>query len=95
MIEVIGIIFGILFVFFIPGFLLSHIIWKKMKTVERIVMSVVFSMVIVIFLGFLLSGIGKFLGFQGITVTSVWISLIVIPVLMGLYLLTISKSFHH
>lgn len=76
--KILMIIIGLLFVLFIPGYLLSLILLKKSDLVERIVLSFGLSVFIVVLLGFFLTLIGNFLDIKGITSLSVWTSLIIV-----------------
>ena len=76
--STIRVVLGLLFVLFLPGYLLSLILFKRLQTVERICLAVGLSVVIVVFLGFFLTAIGYLTNLKGITVISVWLSLLII-----------------
>lgn len=74
--SIIRTILGLGFVLFIPGFLLSHLFFKRLAAAERIGLSLGLSIVVVVFLGFFLTMIGSLPDITGITGTTVWLSLI-------------------
>jgi len=81
-----NIIGGLLFVLFIPGYLLSMLLFKKLDVAARIGFSVVFSMVMVVLGGILLTLTADQLG--GITSRSVWLSSFGLSVLFVVLLLS-------
>ena len=79
----IQLIFGLVLALFIPGFLLTKIIFKKQDTLEMLAFSVIFSIVIDIMLGLLL-GFNEFMASLtgGISVFNVWFYLILISLIL-------------
>jgi len=75
--SIIKTILGILFVLFIPGYLLSWIFFRKLGLIERVCVSIGLSIVVVAFLSFFLTGISYLPHIKGITSQSVWISLLI------------------
>ena len=85
--EMIRIILGLLFSIFLPGYLLSLILFRKLKIIERICLSVGLSVSILVFLGFFLSGIGYLINIKAINALSVWFLLLVVCVIFTTILL--------
>jgi uncharacterized membrane protein len=92
MINIITIILGLLFVLFIPGYLLSLIILKKLNLIERICLSFGLSVVIVVFLSFFLTAIGYFLKIRAITAFSVWLSLLILSLFFTIVLIIFYRN---
>jgi uncharacterized membrane protein len=84
MIQILARVIVGLIVIFLPGFLLSLILFKKMGVVERLCVAFGLSVSIIVFLGFFLSGIGYFLKFKGITTGSVYLSLLILCVMFAI-----------
>jgi uncharacterized membrane protein len=79
-------VMGFLFVLFIPGFLLSLVLFRRMRHMDRFLLSFGLSIAVVAFIGFSL-GTGAF-GIQGgISAFNVWISLLIMSALLGLAIL--------
>ena len=77
-IELLQIVLGSLLVLFVPGFLLSKILFPDLSLVSRLPLAAGLSMVIVMILGFLFT-VFAILGLMpGITALTVWVSLLVI-----------------
>ena len=87
--ETIKTLLGLLFVIFMPGYLFSLIIFRKLEVIERFCLSIGLSMVIVVSLSFNLSGIGYLTRIKGLTLHNVWISLIGVCVFFLLLMLII------
>jgi uncharacterized membrane protein len=79
--SILQVITGIAFLFFIPGFLLVLILFKKLNLLEKIILTIGFSISINIFLGLLLA-ITKIY-----TRTNLYIALILISVIFLLFYL--------
>jgi uncharacterized membrane protein len=88
MIEFIKIILGLIFTLFLPGYLLSLLLFKKLRRIERISLSIGLSIAITVFLGFSLSAVSYLTFSKAITERSVWISFILLCVIF-----TIAKLF--
>jgi len=89
-------LFGLLFVFFIPGFLITRILFDNIELLEKILLSILMSVGFYVFLG-------MFLGFNetmknitgGLSTFNIWIYTIIInSLLLAAYLLK-SKKQHH
>jgi len=85
--EIIQIVFGIIFVLFLPGFLLSLVILKDMENIERIALAIGLSISIVVALGFSLTFIGNFINIRLITSYYVWISLALLSLIFGMLII--------
>ena len=79
--DILRIIFGIFFVIFMPGYLLTFLLFKKLKAIERISLAIGLNISIVVFLGFFLTAVGYIAGIKGITAYSVWLSLLAISLI--------------
>jgi len=90
--EVIQIILGIIFTLIVPGYLLSLILFKKFKPLERISIAIGLSIFVVVVLGFFLSALNYLYDFQGITKFTVWLSLVVISIVFAVILITKSRQ---
>jgi len=77
-------VLGLVLALFIPGFLLSKIIVPTMNWVERATASVMLSFAILVLLGFMLTLYGYATGRKGITITNVYVSLLVISLIQGI-----------
>ena len=85
--QIIQIIFGLLFALFIPGFLVALIFFKELELIEKVALAFVFSICIDII-------VGLFLGYNeamknltgGITAFNIWIYLVVITIILILIL---------
>jgi len=85
--QIIQIIFGLLFALFIPGFLVALIFFKELEVIEKVALAFVFSICIDII-------VGLFLGYNeamknltgGITAFNIWIYLVVITIILILIL---------
>lgn len=90
LLQIFHITIGLLFSLFIPGFLLSILVFKKLNSVKRIFTSISFSIIISILLLFILGG-SKFSEtiFGGITKISVYLGYILICISL---LLLIKKN---
>lgn len=86
--SAIMLIIGIVLVMFLPGYLISLIIFRELEFTERIFIGFGLSISVVVALGFFLSFLGYALGIKAITPTSTTISLTMIClILLGIYLL--------
>ena len=91
--KILQFIGGIFLVLFIPGFFLSLILFKEVRLIERIALSVVFSIVVNILLGFLLEFRYIRDATGGITSLNSWIYLIVISLILFLvYYISLSEK---
>jgi len=83
--AIIGLAFGL----FIPGFLLTKIIFNNQEILETIAFSIAFSIAIDIFLGLFLGANETMFNITGgITEFNVWYYLIIISIILGfIYLL--------
>ena len=79
--NIIKIISGLLFGLFIPGYLLSLILFKKLKIIERVCLSIGLSISIIVVLGFFLTAISYLTNIKGITALTVWFSLLTISLI--------------
>ena len=79
--SIIRIILGLSFTLFIPGYLLSLILFRKLKIIERICLSFGLSVVIVVFFAFFLTLISNITNAKGITTFSVWLSLLTVSII--------------
>jgi uncharacterized membrane protein len=70
--------FGFVLVLFLPGFVLSMLILKKLSSIDRFLISVGLSIAITAFVAFMLSG--RLLAFGLMTSANVWLSLLVITI---------------
>ena len=82
LISVLRIIFGILLVMFIPGFLLGRLIFRKQTLVERVAISIALSVFIVILLSFFLTLLSFFSPVR-IDAASVMLSLFMTVMVFG------------
>tara|TARA_Y100000310_G_C20570100_1_gene757573 strand:- start:187 stop:483 length:297 start_codon:yes stop_codon:yes gene_type:complete len=95
--EILHAIIGLSFGLFIPGFLLTLVLFKKINPLERIVISVGLSIGIDILIGLFL-GANKTMKeiTGGITELNIWLYLIFISVILGvIYLARLPKKSHH
>ena len=79
--DIIRIILGTLIAIFLPGYLLSLILFKKLKLIERISLAIGLSIFIIVVLGFFLTGISSLTNVKGITTNMVWFSLLIICII--------------
>jgi uncharacterized membrane protein len=87
-------IFGLLFVLFIPGFLITQILFKKSELLEKILLTVLLSIGFYVILGI-------FLGFNetmknitgGLSKRNIWIYSIVINLILVVVYFIKSKKF--
>ncbi|MDP3727888.1 MAG: hypothetical protein Q8R18_00395 [bacterium] len=95
-IDILHAIIGLAFALFIPGFLLTKIIFKEQEILEKIAFSIAFSIGIDIFLGLFLGAnetMFKLTG--GITELNLWFYLIFITLLLGVILFIKEKKLLH
>tara|TARA_Y100000310_G_C20606168_1_gene775581 strand:+ start:526 stop:870 length:345 start_codon:yes stop_codon:yes gene_type:complete len=95
--EILRAIVGILFGLFIPGFLLSLILFKKIDILERIALAIGLSIAIDVLVGLFL-GANKTMKeiTGGITELNVWLYLVFISVVLALiYVLRLPKKRTH
>ncbi len=87
--DVLHALIGLAFALFIPGFLLTKVLFKDQEILEMIAFSIAFSIAIDIFLGlFLGANETMFEITGGITELNVWFYLIIITIILGIvYLL--------
>jgi uncharacterized membrane protein len=69
---------GLLFAVFLPGYLLSLVLFKNISSLERLCLSVGLSFSLMIFLGFLLTLLLKLAGEKMISPGGIWLSLVII-----------------
>ncbi len=92
--DILHAIIGLLFGLFIPGFLLTLILFKKIDILERIALSIGLSIAIDVLVGLFL-GANKTMKeiTGGITELNVWLYLIFISVILGfIYVLRLPKK---
>lgn len=89
--DIIRIILGILFAIFIPGYLLSLILFKKLKLIERVCIAVGLNIFIVVLLSFFLTAISQFTEITGITTKWVWLSLITLSLIFIIIIIATYK----
>lgn len=89
--DILRIIFGILFVMFMPGYLLTFLLFKKLGVIERISLAIGLSISIVVFLGFFLTAVGYIAGIKGITAYSIWFSLLTISLIFLILIIIKAK----
>lgn len=81
--EIIRTALGMLLVFFLPGYLLSVIIIKRLNSVERFCLSIGLSLAIAVMMGINLSAIGYLSATKAITGRNLWVSLLIICALFS------------
>ena len=86
--SIIRVIVGII-ALFLPGYLLSFILFKKLKIIERICLAIGLSIVIIVFLGFFLTVISYLTNTKVLITQVVWLSLLIICIIF--IILIISK----
>ena len=74
--NLIRITLGLVFVVFLPGYLLSRILFRELKIIERICLAFGLSVLITVILSFFLTAISNLTNLKAINVYSVWISLL-------------------
>jgi uncharacterized membrane protein len=86
--EILQAILGLAFALFIPGFLLTKLIFPKQDILEMLAFSIAFSIAIDIFLGLFL-GANEYMAdlTGGITEFNLWFYLVTITVVLGFILL--------
>jgi uncharacterized membrane protein len=87
MLEILRAILGLLFVAFIPGYLLCRLIFKDMAIMDRICLSCGLNILIVVLLGFALSLAGMVMGIPMINQAGVWLSLLLVSAVLSVILL--------
>ncbi len=92
-INVLRIILGILLTLFIPGYLLSLFLIKKIRLFERILISIGLSIIIVSALAVFLTLISIIFGINAINEISVWLSLAFISIIFMLIFLVQKKIY--
>ncbi len=92
MLDILRIVLGLFLVIFLPGYLLSLILFSRLKAIERICLSVGLSFTIVVFLGFFLTIMGTTLNLKAINTLSVWISMLAISVILLIIVFLRSKN---
>lgn len=90
--DIIRIILGLLTVMFLPGYLLSLILLKKLSLAERLCLAIGLSIFIVVFLGFFLTLVSYLSKTKGISIFGVWLSLIIICLLLIIALLILHRQ---
>lgn len=89
--SIIRVIVGII-ALFLPGYLLSIILFKKLKVIERICLAIGLSIFITVFLGFFLTAISYLTNIKGITTQSVWLSLLIICIIFIIVIISKYKK---
>ena len=86
--SILQVILGLVLALFLPGFLLTKLLFDDLKTLELIVLSLVFSLVIDIVLGLFL-GASEYMAdlTGGITEFNLWFYLVTITIILGFSLL--------
>lgn len=88
LLQILQLIIGTAFLLFIPGFLLTKVLFKKQDILERIALSIGISICIDVILGMIFGfneSVANITG--GLTKTSLWLSLLVISAaLLFIYL---------
>ena len=91
--DIIHAIIGILFALFIPGYLLTILLFNDLEILERISLAIGLSMCVDILIGLLLGGNKTLMGFTGgITAFNLWIFIGAICVIL-LALILIKNKF--
>jgi uncharacterized membrane protein len=90
-VELIRIVLGILIVLFMPGYLLSVVLFRKLRAIERIGLALGLSVFIVVFMGFFLTVLVHLTSLEGITTQSVWISLSLVSLFFGVIIILQSR----
>jgi len=78
------VILGLGLVLFVPGFILSSVLIQRITFVERLCISIGLSMLIVVFMGFVLTLLNQVIPTISINPMSAWIVLIGISMLFGI-----------
>lgn len=78
MLQIIRIIIAAAFLLFIPGYLLTLILFKKLDKLEKVALGIVFSICFAILLGLILGFSTKI----GITSFNLWISYIIVCIIL-------------
>ena len=92
--NIIRIIVGIVFALFLPGYLLTFILFRKLKLLERICLAIGLSIFVVVFLSFYLTAISFFSSEAGITTMGVWLSLLITCALFIIIIISKNKTSH-
>ncbi|MBS3170901.1 DUF1616 domain-containing protein [Candidatus Woesearchaeota archaeon] len=92
-VDILHAVIGLAFALFIPGFLLTKIIFKEQELLETIAFSVAFSIAIDIFLGLFLGANKTMYEITGgITEMNVWFYIVIITVILGIVYLIKEKK---
>lgn len=87
-------IIGILFALFIPGYLLTRIIFNEIESSKGIAFSLIFSLAISISLGFFLGANETMANITGgITEFNVWYYLIILSIILGFIFVLKEKGY--
>ena len=92
--TIINVLFGILFTLFIPGFILTKLLFKDLKYLEQFLLSIVFSLIISISLGLFLGANETMANITGgITEFNLWFYMILLTIILsGAYFIKKSTS---
>jgi uncharacterized membrane protein len=77
---------GFLFVFFVPGFLLSFLVFSKMRALDRFLLGFGLSLAVVAVIAFIL-GTEAFGITGGYSAFNVWMSLLIVSGIVGIAVL--------
>jgi len=84
--EIIRIVLGLVVIIFLPGYLLSLILFERLSLLERICLAVGLSISIVVLLGFFLTLVSNLTGTKAIGLLGVWVSLIAVCLFLAIIL---------
>jgi uncharacterized membrane protein len=87
MLEILRTILGLLFVIFLPGYILSRILFNQLHPTERICLAAGLSIFIVVLLGFFLTFISNMTQIKAISLPGVWISLAAVYIIFAIIFL--------
>src|SRR3989338_3695637 len=86
-------VIGLIFTLFLPGYFLTLIFFREVKALERIVLSITFSIMIAVFIGIFLGyneDVKNFTG--GINKFNVWLWELIVTFVLGLIALIINRK---
>jgi uncharacterized membrane protein len=86
-IDIIQAVAGLILVIYLPGYLLSHLLFSMLRPLERFCISTSLSIAIVTLLGFFLTIISNLFGIRAISQFGVWFSLATVCVIELIFLL--------
>jgi len=91
--DILHAVIGLAFALFIPGFLLTKIIFAKQEILETAAFSIAFSIAIDIFLGLFLGANETMFNITGgITELNVWFYMVIISIILGIVYLAKAKG---